>query len=42
MINVMLVDDHDLVRRGIKRLLDDASGIKVVAEAIDGEQHDRH
>ena len=38
MINVMLVDDHDLVRRGIKRLLDDASGIKVVAEAIDGEQ----
>ena len=38
MINVMLVDDHDLVRRGIKRLLDDASGIKVVAEAVDGEQ----
>lgn len=38
MINVMLVDDHDLVRKGIRRLLDDASGIKVVAEAIDGEQ----
>jgi len=38
MINVMLVDDHDLVRRGIKRLLDDANGIKVVAEANDGEQ----
>jgi two-component system invasion response regulator UvrY len=34
----MLVDDHDLVRKGIRRLLDDASGIKVVAEAIDGEQ----
>lgn len=38
MINVMLVDDHDLVRKGIRRLLDDASGIKVVAEAVDGEQ----
>ena len=38
MINVMLVDDHDLVRKGIRRLLDDASGIKVVAEAADGEQ----
>jgi two-component system invasion response regulator UvrY len=38
MINVMLVDDHDLVRNGIRRLLDDVSGIKVVAEAISGEQ----
>ena len=38
MINVMLVDDHDLVRNGIRRLLDDISGIKVVAEAGNGEQ----
>jgi len=38
MINVMLVDDHDLVRKGIRRLLDDSSGIKVIAEAHDGEQ----
>jgi len=38
MINVMLVDDHDLVRKGIRRLLDDISDIKVVAEAADGEQ----
>jgi two-component system invasion response regulator UvrY len=38
MINVMLVDDHDLVRKGIRRLLDDRSGIKVIAEATDGEQ----
>jgi two-component system invasion response regulator UvrY len=38
MINVMLVDDHDLVRKGIRRLLDDNNGIKVVAEAPDGEQ----
>ncbi len=34
----MLVDDHDLVRTGIKRILDDVSGIKVVAEARTGEE----
>lgn len=33
----MLVDDHDLVRAGIKRILDDVSGIKVVGEAHSGE-----
>lgn len=38
MINVMLVDDHGLVRTGIKRLLRDVSGIDVVAEAESGEQ----
>lgn len=36
-IKVLLVDDHDLVRTGIRRLLDDAEGIDVVAEAKDGE-----
>jgi len=38
MITVMLVDDHELVRTGIRRLLDDIDGIKVVAEAGNGEQ----
>ena len=38
MINVMLVDDHGLVRNGIKRLLNDVDGISVVAEAETGEQ----
>jgi len=38
MINVMLVDDHGLVRNGIKRILDDVDGINVVAEAENGEQ----
>ena len=38
MITVMLVDDHDLVRSGIKRIIDDESGMKVVAEAHSGEQ----
>ncbi len=37
MIKVLLVDDHELVRTGIRRLLDDASGINVYAEATDGE-----
>ncbi len=37
MINVLLVDDHDLVRTGIRRLLEDAGGIKVYAEASSGE-----
>ncbi len=38
MINVLLVDDHELVRTGIHRLLDDAKGIRVAAEASSGEQ----
>jgi two-component system invasion response regulator UvrY len=38
MINVMLVDDHELVRSGIKRILTDVGDIEVVAEAGSGEQ----
>ncbi len=38
MINVMLVDDLDLVRTGIHKILDDCAGIKVVAEATSGEE----
>ncbi len=38
MINVLLVDDHDLVRIGIRRLLGDVNGIKVVGEAKSGEE----
>lgn len=37
-IQVLLVDDHDLVRIGIRRILEDASGIRVVGEAKDGKQ----
>ncbi|MFD2166700.1 UvrY/SirA/GacA family response regulator transcription factor [Thalassotalea euphylliae] len=37
MINVLLVDDHELVRTGIRRILDDVKGIKVVGEAQTGE-----
>ncbi len=37
-IRVMLVDDHDLIRYGLRRLLEDQSGIEVVDEANSGEQ----
>lgn len=36
-IKVLVVDDHDLVRMGITRMLTDISGIKVVGEAASGE-----
>ncbi|HVE44107.1 MAG TPA: UvrY/SirA/GacA family response regulator transcription factor [Gammaproteobacteria bacterium] len=38
MIKVLLVDDHELVRAGIKRLLRDAPNIKVISEASSGEE----
>jgi len=37
LIKILLADDHDLVRLGIKRLLADATGITVVGEAETGE-----
>ncbi len=38
MIRVLLVDDHQLVRSGIRRILDDAGDISVVGEAGSGEE----
>lgn len=35
-ITVLLVDDHGLVRRGFRRMLEDDPGISVVGEASDG------
>lgn len=37
MIKVLVVDDHDLVRMGISRMLEDVQGISVVGEASNGE-----
>ncbi len=37
-INVLLVDDHDLVRAGIRRILEDVPNIKVIGEASSGEE----
>lgn len=38
MINVMIVDDHSLIREGIKQLLEFDGSMKVVNEAGDGEE----
>ena len=38
MINVLLVDDHYIVRAGVARLLADVNGIKVIGEASSGEE----
>jgi len=35
-ISVLLVDDHSLVRRGFRRILEDEPDMKVVGEAADG------
>lgn len=37
MIKLLLVDDHDLVRTGIRRILDDVEGFNVIGEANSGE-----
>jgi two-component system invasion response regulator UvrY len=37
-INILLVDDHDLVRLGINRLLSDIKGFNIVGEARSGEE----
>jgi DNA-binding NarL/FixJ family response regulator len=37
-ISVLLVDDHALVRRGFRRILEDESDISVAGEASDGEE----
>lgn len=36
-ITVLLVDDHSLVRLGLRRILEDAAAISVVGEASEGE-----
>jgi two-component system invasion response regulator UvrY len=37
MIKVFLVDDHELVRAGIRRILEEAGDMEIVGEAADGE-----
>ncbi len=38
MINIMIADDHAMMREGIKRLLEFEGTIKVIAEASDGNE----
>lgn len=37
-IRVLLADDHEIVRVGIRRLLENIDGVDIIAEAGDGEQ----
>ena len=36
MVNILLVDDHQLVRKGLKALLESHPGYQVIAEASNG------
>jgi len=38
MIRVIIAEDHTLVRKGLRSLLDDVADIEVVGEAFDGRQ----
>jgi len=37
-IRILLADDHNIVRTGIRQLLESASDLRVIAEAGDGEE----
>ncbi len=37
MVDVLLVDDHELVRTGLRRILESNPDFRVVGEAVDGE-----
>ena len=37
MIRLLVVDDHELVRVGMRHILKDYPSIKIVGEAADGE-----
>jgi two-component system, NarL family, invasion response regulator UvrY len=37
MTKILIVEDHDLVRTGLRNILDEASGLTVVGEAATGE-----
>jgi DNA-binding NarL/FixJ family response regulator len=37
-LKILIADDHDVVRAGIRRLLEDLPGVTVIGEAGDGER----
>ncbi len=37
-LRILIVDDHPLVRRGIREVIDEEDDMRVVAEAADGEE----
>ncbi len=40
-IRLMIVDDHPIVREGLRTLLSDEPGIEIVGEAGDAEEGER-
>ena len=38
MINILIADDHLIVREGIKRIIDDTAGLYTAAEASSGQE----
>ena len=38
MINILMVDDHSIVREGLRRIIESTSGINIIAEASTGEE----
>ena len=38
MINILIVDDHLIVREGIKRIINDTTNMKIVKEAASGQE----
>jgi len=38
MIKILLVDDHDIVRSGLKRIISDYKGTKIIGEVSSGEE----
>ncbi len=41
MINILIADDHAIMRSGLKQIVATTSDIVMVAEAADGSGHDR-
>ena len=38
MVRILLADDHDIVRRGLRQLLEEQPGWEIVGEAVNGRQ----
>jgi two-component system, NarL family, invasion response regulator UvrY len=38
MTRILIADDHDVVRAGVRRILEEHSDFEVVAEAADGKE----
>src|SRR5688572_33370502 len=37
-VRILLVDDHAIVREGLRALLDDVNGMRIVGEATNGDE----